>query len=191
MNSSRKVSAAQKGPDGRRIEVQSQGDLVIAEAVAPEHEKFRLTPRKGIQNRPNALLLFSGRVQLFRSAGRGCRADEAEKTFVAGAAGLAPELIKAGAESHAVQPAFDVISLRAALSPQFQEDLHGQLLGARGVANDPRNHASHAAVMRAEQRVDIELCLPRSHLHEGFARCIHNRHNDAPRRIVTEIRPAT
>jgi hypothetical protein len=44
------LSAAQKGPDGRRIEVQSQGDLVIAEAVAPEDEKFRLTLRKDIQN---------------------------------------------------------------------------------------------------------------------------------------------
>ena len=138
----------------------------------------------GAEDKADAVLFFGGGVELF---GRGSTANKVEELFVAGAAGLAAELVESQADGYAVEPSFGVFDLCLRMAPKFEENLDGELFGAGVVADDPGNDAGDARILRAEEGVEVELDLSCGDIGDSFDWCVHKGYDAGEGRIVTKV----
>src|SRR5581483_1309566 len=107
----------------------------------------------------------------------GCRLPGAEMQQVLQArpAGLAAEFIQTGAYGGAIQPSADSLSVRLRIPPEPPEDFHGQLLGARRIADEPRDEPGGAVVISVKHRLEGGRRIGGRDLLGTFAAGVHNR----------------
>jgi hypothetical protein len=127
------LGAGEQRPDGRRLHLDSGGDLVVTRAVAAEDQQRGVAGVEGGEDAPHLFALLFGGVQFLGSRGgrRGVRL-----TFVFLAALAAAEVVEAEADGGAVEPSAGMIPVGARGPPELPEGLDGDLLGATGVADD-------------------------------------------------------
>lgn len=153
------------------MNIERGGEFVVVEIVAAEEEQLGLAGGKRCEHGTDAVLFFRGGVNLF---GRGIAAHDGEEAFVAGAACLAAEFIKAKAYGGAIEPGFGLRRVGSWGAPQADEGFDGEFFGASGIADDSSNDARDAIESSAEERLDVERRGGRGcGFEDGFARCVH------------------
>src|SRR6185437_13198942 len=148
-----------------RVDVQSPGDFGVAEIGSAQQEQLGIARVQLRQNAAHVLALFGGGAFLLRGAGRDCRTRFG---FVLPPARASAQLIESEAYGRGIDPASGIFTLSFGSAPQFPERFSGEIFRARMVADDAGNGMRDPAVIRLEERVEVESAGADLH------GCVHN-----------------
>jgi hypothetical protein len=83
------------------------------------------------------------------------------------------KLVETDSNRGAIQPGLDVFDLGMGRARPLQQDLHGEFLCARGVANDAPDYPGYARILSVKDFLDIRPAFAGFGLNESLGQCVH------------------
>ena len=146
------LGTTEQAADRRGLHADGGGDVRVADVFGPQQQERRLTTPQRRQHLAHLAPFLGAGVQIGRRPRRD--AEVREHALDAGPALIAPPGVEGLARRRAIEPALGAVAVRRRMPLPAQEDVGGDLLGARLVVDDASDHPRQPRVVGAEQLLE-------------------------------------